>query len=176
VGAAGCLLLIAAFAGGALTGATVASKTAHHAAAASAALPAPDTSTQAPPASIRASYAAEVLRVIDGDTFEARVRIWPGMDVTTKVRLRNIDAPELRARCAEEQIRAEAARDRLTALLAEGDVQIGTVGLDKYGGRVLAGASTRTTSDVSAALLAAGLARPYGGGRRETWCGLARRD
>jgi endonuclease YncB( thermonuclease family) len=35
----------------------------------------------------------DVLRVIDGDTFEARIRIWPGHDVTTKVRLRDIDAP-----------------------------------------------------------------------------------
>jgi endonuclease YncB( thermonuclease family) len=35
-------------------------------------------------------YPAEVLRIIDGDTFEARVRVWPGLDVDTKVRLRGI--------------------------------------------------------------------------------------
>jgi len=45
------------------------------------------------------------------------------------------------------------------------------VGLDKYGGRVLADAGTRATSDVAAALLAHGLVRPYAGGRREPWCG-----
>ncbi len=28
-------------------------------------------------------YPADVLRVIDGDTFEARVRVWPGLDVDT---------------------------------------------------------------------------------------------
>lgn len=121
------------------------------------------------------TYPAEVLRVLDGDTFEARVRIWPGLDITTKVRLRNIDAPEMKGRCVEEQTRAAAARDRLTAVLAEGDVAIGTVGPDKYGGRILAGASTRNTPDVSAALLADGLARPYTGGRRESWCALATR-
>ena len=56
-------------------------------------------------------YPADVLRVIDGDTFEARVRVWPGLDVDTKVRLRGIDAPELHARCGDEKVKAEAARD-----------------------------------------------------------------
>ena len=44
------------------------------------------------------------------------------------------------------------------------------VGLDKYGGRVLADAATRATPDISAAMLAKGLARPYAGGRRDSWC------
>ena len=67
-------------------------------------------------------------------------------------------------------VKAEAARDALRALLAEGEVMVLRVGLDKYGGRVLADAGTRTTPDVSAALLARGLVRPYSGGRREPWC------
>jgi endonuclease YncB( thermonuclease family) len=112
-----------------------------------------------------------VLRVLDGDTFEARVSVWPGLDITTKVRLRGIDAPEMRARCSEEHDRALAARDALAALLAAGNVRVADVRLDKYGGRVLAGASTRSTADVSQALLAGGHARRYEGGRRESWCG-----
>jgi hypothetical protein len=36
----------------------------------------------------QAVYSAEVLRVIDGDTFEARVRIWSGFEINTRVRLR----------------------------------------------------------------------------------------
>jgi endonuclease YncB( thermonuclease family) len=119
----------------------------------------------------RGAYAADVLGVVDGDTFEARVRLWPGLDVTTKVRLRGIDTPELKARCAEERVKAEAARNALERMLSEGEVVIGSVGLDKYGGRVVAEAATRDTGDVGAALLASGLARPYGGGRRESWCG-----
>jgi endonuclease YncB( thermonuclease family) len=47
-----------------------------------------------------ASAPADVIRILDGDTFEARARVWPGLDITTKVRLRGIDAPEMRARCA----------------------------------------------------------------------------
>jgi endonuclease YncB( thermonuclease family) len=119
----------------------------------------------------RAVHQAEVLRVLDGDTFEARVHVWPGLDVTTKVRLRGIDAPELKAKCSEERAKAEAARNALAAILAQGEVGIGQVGLDKFGGRVDATASTKTTPDVSAALLQAGLARSYDGGRRAGWCG-----
>ena len=116
-------------------------------------------------------HPAEVLRVNDGDTFEARVHVWPGMQVTTKVRLRGIDAAEFRAQCAEEYRLAGAARDALARLLAEGGVTIGRIDFDKYGGRVVASASTRNTPDVSDALLKTGLVRAYDGGRREGWCG-----
>src|ERR1700758_1378503 len=105
------------------------------------------------------AYPAEVLRVFDGDTFAARVRVWPGLDVETKVRLRGIDAAELHARCAEEYSKAEAARAALQTILAQGDVTISRVGVDKYGGRVDALAATRGTPDVSAAMLAGGWAR-----------------
>jgi endonuclease YncB( thermonuclease family) len=118
----------------------------------------------------RLAYPVEVLRVIDGDTFNARVRVWPGVEIVTKVRLRNIDAPEHRARCDRERIGAQAAHDALVRLLAEGDVFVTEVALGKYGGRVLARVSTRHTSDVSTALLEAGLVRRYSGGRRGNWC------
>ena len=116
-------------------------------------------------------YPAEVLRIIDGDTFEARVRVWPGLDVDTKVRLRGIDAAELHARCPDELAKAQAARVALQAILADGGVAISRVGVDKYGGRVDAAVSTRSTADVSAALLNGGFARSYDGGKRGTWCG-----
>jgi endonuclease YncB( thermonuclease family) len=61
-----------------------------------------------------------VIRIIDGDTFEARVRVWPGLNVDTKVRLRNVDAPELHARCADELAKAQAARAALETMLAAG--------------------------------------------------------
>src|SRR5262245_53571454 len=81
---------------------------------------------------LRAQHRAEVLRVLDGNTFEARVQIWPGIAITTRVRLRGIDAPELRARCPEERAKAEAARDALSVMLADGHVGIAQVVLDKY--------------------------------------------
>ncbi len=120
---------------------------------------------------LRGGHPAEVLRVFDGDTFEARVRIWPGMEITTRVRLRGIDAPEMRARCESERNQAEAARNALASMLKEGAVGISRIGQDKYGGRVDADVSTAATPDVASALAARGLVRRYSGGRREGWCG-----
>jgi endonuclease YncB( thermonuclease family) len=132
--------------------------------------PAP-TYAPPPPVTPRGGHPAEVLRVIDGDTFEARVRVWPGMDVTTRIRLRGIDAAEMHARCDDERIKAVAAREALAGILAEGAVGISSVTQDKYGGRVDADVSTAKTTNVSAAMLQRGLVRAYGGGRRESWCG-----
>ncbi len=86
------------------------------------------------------------------------------------MRLRNIDAPELHARGADEHDKAEVARVALQTILAAGGVTISRVGLDKYGGRVDAPVSTRDTADVSMALLNGGWARSYDGGRRGMWC------
>jgi micrococcal nuclease len=98
------------------------------------------------------------------------VHVWPGLDVTTKVRLRGIDAPELKARCPAERTKAEAARDALMDILAQGAVGVYGISIDKYGGRVVADAATRSTASVSAELLKRGHARFYAGGRRDGWC------
>src|SRR5712671_5127440 len=115
-------------------------------------------------------HPVDVIRTIDGDTFEARVHLSPGLEMTTRVRLRGIDAPELKASCPQELQMAEAAGSALRGLLEEGEVTIYNVGPDKYQGRVVADAATRRTENVSAALLASGFARRYGGGRRGGWC------
>ncbi len=121
-------------------------------------------------------HPVEIIRTIDGDTFEARVHLWPGLEMTTRVRLRGIDAPELKAACPQELEMAQAAGRALSALLDEGEVTIYNIGPDKYNGRVVADAATRQTADISAALLAGGFARSYGGGRRGGWCDRALAD
>jgi endonuclease YncB( thermonuclease family) len=115
-------------------------------------------------------YAAEVVRIIDGDTFVARMRTGPGGEVETRVRLRSIDAAELHARCSKELRLALAARAALQRLLAEGSVVLSHVGPDKYPGRIDANVATHSTNDISAAMLSGGFARAYNGGRRGTWC------
>ena len=118
-------------------------------------------------------FGVDVVRTIDGDTFEARVHLEPGLDLNTRVRLRGIDAPELKAACAQELQMAEAATAGLRALLGEGGVTIFNIGPDKYAGRVVADVATRRTGNVSAALLAAGYVRSYSGGHRNGWCATA---
>jgi endonuclease YncB( thermonuclease family) len=115
-------------------------------------------------------YAAEVVRIIDGDTFVARMRTGPGGEVETRVRLRSIDAAELHARCSKELRLALAARAALQRLLADGRVMLSHVGPDKYPGRIDANVATRSTNDISSAMLSGGFARTYDGGRRGSWC------
>jgi endonuclease YncB( thermonuclease family) len=120
-------------------------------------------------------HPVDVIRTIDGDTFEARVHLSPGPELTTRVRLRGIDAPELKASCAQELRMAEAAGDALRGLLDEGEVAIYHIGPDKYNGRVVADVATRRTPNVSDALFAGGHVRKYDGGHRLGWCADASR-
>jgi hypothetical protein len=84
--------------------------------------------------------------------------------------LRGIDAPELKARCGEERVKAEAAREALRTILDQGEVSIFRVTLDKYGGVSSPTQRTRATPNVSSALLSVGAARRYSGGHRDGWC------
>ncbi|MCX7318404.1 MAG: thermonuclease family protein [Hyphomicrobiales bacterium] len=115
-------------------------------------------------------HAIDVLYTIDGDTFGARVHLADGADLKTRIRLRGIDAPELKGQCRSEIRLAENATAALKRLLTEGGVAIYNIGPDKYPGRVVADVATRRTPNVSAALLAGGYARNYGGGHRGGWC------
>ena len=117
-----------------------------------------------------ARHPIDVVRTIDGDTFEARVHLSPDLNLTARVRLRGIDAPELKASCPQELQMAEAATGALRSLLGEGDVTIFNIGPDKYSGRVVAEVATGRTGNVSTAMIAAGHARRYGGGHRNGWC------
>lgn len=114
---------------------------------------------------------ADVVRVLDGDTVTVRARIWVGQELEIRVRLAGVDAPELHGRCAVERDRARLARDFLRARIAGRPVRLYLVQYGKYAGRVLARVEAADGTDLGAALLAAGLARPYNGGRRQPWCG-----
>ncbi len=118
---------------------------------------------------------ATVTAVVDGDTLEVRARIWLGQEIATRVRLAGIDAPELRARCARERALALRAADFLARRLAVGGpassgIRLHDIENGKYAGRVLARVETADGQDLARLLLAAGLAQPYDGGRRASWC------
>jgi micrococcal nuclease len=113
--------------------------------------------------------AAEVLRVIDGDTLTVRAKIWIGQELTTNVRLLGVNAPELSGDCDEERRLAEAARRFLAERVEGRAVTLRSIALDKFGGRVVAVVEDGA-GDLAAALLAARLAVPYDGGRRQPWC------
>ncbi len=121
---------------------------------------------QTAPSSMRAF----ALSVIDGDTLEARIAVFPGQEIVTRIRLAGVDAPERRGRCPAERQAADAATQALAKLVDGRPLTLAGVRGDKYFGRVLARVSTADGGDVADALIAGGHGRPYDGGRREGWC------
>jgi len=113
---------------------------------------------------------AAVVRAIDGDTLVVRAHIWLGQNVETSVRLAGLDTPELRGKCASERRLAARAKTMTMALIADGDVTLRDIQFGKFAGRVVARVTTAAGADLSRALIAAGLGRPYGGGARGDWC------
>lgn len=129
----------------------------------------------APPAGaaerIRGPVEAEVVRVMDGDTIAVRAHVWPGHVVEVAVRLAGIDTPELKGKCEAERALAQQARALVERELASGRALLRDVTFDKYGGRALALVQSEDGSDLAARLVAADLARPYGGKTKQGWCG-----
>lgn len=126
---------------------------------------------------LKGPFPFEVLEVIDGDTFRARITIWLGQSVDVKVRLKGVDTPEMRGKCAAEKQLAQKAKDFAAAWLKKNPAVLTNVHYGTYAGRVLAtieksrlSASTYSENGtLGAALLSAKLAKPYRG-RRATWC------
>lgn len=116
-------------------------------------------------AQIEGPVEAELLSVVDGDTLLVEARPWPQHRVTVLVRIRGIDAPELRARCEAARRAAARAKARLSEL-AHGRVRLTNIAGDKYFGRVVADVATGDADDVATSLLAQGLVKTYDGGRR----------
>ena len=90
-------------------------------------------------------------RIIDGDTFEAHIKIWQQIAVVERVRLLGIDAPEI---TGPTKTAGLAAKKFTEAWLAKGDVQITSCKRDSFG-RVL-GHVSRGEENLRSLLEAAG--------------------
>ncbi|MEZ5871417.1 MAG: thermonuclease family protein [Nitratireductor sp.] len=113
---------------------------------------------------------ADIIEVIDGDSIKVGAHVWPGQQVFVSIRIRGIDAPEMRSRCALEHRAALAARQAAMHLVAEGRVELTNVSGGKYYGRMLADVTTVDGISLASHLLDAGLVRPYSGRKRRDWC------
>lgn len=112
---------------------------------------------------------AHVESVIDGDTVVATAFPWPDLLVRTKVRLAGIDTPEMNTACQRE--RAVAAKQTLEALVGAQSIWLTEVQHDKYAGRVVAQVAMHDGTDVSATLVAKGVAKRWDGrGPKPQWC------
>jgi micrococcal nuclease len=102
------------------------------------------------------------VRVIDGDTFDHN---------GVRIRIADIDTPEIRGRCPQETALAARATQRMRTLLTAGPFDLHPLanGRDKdhYGRKLrIVTRGGRSLGDV---LVAEGLARTWSG-RREPWC------
>ena len=106
----------------------------------------------------------------DGDTCTISIpSLPPVFGDRLPIRLAGIDTPELGSACVHERMLAVRARNVLRSrLLAAQRVEIDLLARDKYF-RVLA-LIRADGVDLADALLAAGLAHPYGGGPKLAWC------
>lgn len=110
---------------------------------------------------------AQVVHIVDGDTLTVRAEIWPGIEAYETVRVLGIDAPEMKGACESERALAREAKGMLQRL-AGARVWLSEIGRDRYG-RILARVYGGS-GELGEAMIQAGLARPYDGGRRRGWC------
>jgi len=115
---------------------------------------------------VRVSY------IIDGDTFIGDILLGDKTEVSSvKVRLSNVDTPELHGDCESEIKRANYAKQRLGELIPVGStVEIKNVKNDKYAGRIDANVYDSANRDVGQVLIKEKVGRAYSGGKRKSWC------
>ncbi|MEO0496907.1 MAG: hypothetical protein AAF141_05985 [Pseudomonadota bacterium] len=128
----------------------------------------------------RTTYEAEVVRVIDGDTVEARVILAPGLGQVVDIRERDLDTPEKRrgrfgAQCEAERELGLEVSALVTEMLPVGTkIGIENVGLGKYAGRWVGDIRMvvdGTVVDLGDWLIEQDLAVHYDGGtKRKVWC------
>lgn len=109
--------------------------------------------------------------IFDGDTFSAGVMLDDDIQITVRVRLINVDTPEMNGMCESEIDKAHAAKEFVSELLPVGTVvDLQNIKDDKYLGRIDANVILPDGRDVGRVMIDSGLARPYSGGKRAPWC------
>ncbi len=114
-------------------------------------------------------YEAEVIRVVDGDTIDAKISLGFDVYVKKRIRFQGFNAPESRTRDLEEKKRGLAAKDRVIEILKENgnNFLLKSHGVGKYG-RCLGEIFVETLGDDSLqkTLINEGHGVEYNGGKR----------
>ena len=112
-------------------------------------------------------YNAEVLRIVDGDTLDARIVLGFDVHVNKRIRLMGIDTWESRTRDKAEKVKGLAAKARLKELLKQDKDKFKLIshGTGKFG-RVL-GDIEISVGNVCDVLIDEGHAYSYFGGNKE---------
>ena len=112
-------------------------------------------------------YSAEVIKVVDGDTLDARIDLGFDVHVNKRIRLMGIDTWESRTRDKAEKVKGLAAKARLKELLKQDKDKFKLIshGTGKFG-RVL-GDIEISVGNVCDILVEEGHAYSYFGGNKE---------
>ena len=81
-----------------------------------------------------------------------------------------MDAPEIKGKYEREREIAVRALTLVSTAVEGGRVLLRHIRYGKHAGRVLARIEASYGEDLNGLLLSAGLARPYDGGERLSWC------
>ncbi|TLU65715.1 thermonuclease family protein [Thalassotalea litorea] len=113
---------------------------------------------------------ASIVNVYDGDTFRANIAHWPDViGNNTPIRINAVDTPEIRGKCAAEKQLAIQARDFTREQLLKAElIELRNIERGKYF-RLVADVYLDGQS-LAQQLLSHGLARPYDGNKRQSWC------
>ncbi|TKB46765.1 thermonuclease family protein [Thalassotalea mangrovi] len=113
---------------------------------------------------------ASIVNVYDGDTFRANIAHWPDIiGNNTPVRINSVDTPEIRGKCVAEKQLAIKARDFTRQQLSTANViELRNIERGKYF-RLIADVYLDGES-LAQQLINSGLARPYRGEKRQSWC------
>tara|TARA_B100002019_G_C21071459_1_gene499228 strand:- start:83 stop:532 length:450 start_codon:yes stop_codon:yes gene_type:complete len=106
----------------------------------------------------------------DGDTCYVTAPTLPEPLQKMSVRILGIDTPEIRADCESEKKLALKARELANKLFSTAEkIEFANLKWDKYGGRVLVDVYLDGKS-YKDEIINSGLAKPYDGGTKESWC------
>lgn len=113
----------------------------------------------------------KLLRIIDGDTMEMDLNIFPDLFVRYSLRIDGVNTPETRTTLKCEKVAGLAAKEFAEEWFKQHpEFIVYDIKYGKFAGRVLGKVRTNKGIDYGTALIAAGHAKEYHGEKREAWC------
>jgi len=113
-------------------------------------------------------YDARLVRVVDGDTVELDMDVYPDITIRTHLRINGINSPELRGSLCEKTA-GQNAREYARKILAGAYLRVVNVRHGKFAGRMVGDlwVNDRSFAEI---MIETGHAVAYDGGKREKWC------
>lgn len=113
---------------------------------------------------------SEITGIYDADTFRVNIEGYPAIaGQNVSIRVKGVDAPEIRGACESEKVLAREAREYTARVLRSAEhVELRNIERGKYF-RILADVYADGES-LADGLIESGNARAYDGGKRLGWC------